>query len=193
MINENFLILGFAAEILGMLKYLLETIKGKVKPNRVSFFLWALAPLVAFAAQIKQGVGIQSLLTFSVGFSPLVILIATFFNKKSAWKLGLFDFVCGFLSLAGLLLWYITRIGNIAIIFAIIADALAALPTIRKAYYYPATEYSGAYFASIIFATITLLVITVWNFAHYGWPIYTLLINGIIFVLVQFKIGAKSA
>lgn len=189
MLNENFVILGFAIQILGGLGYLIETIQGKVKPNRVTFFLWALAPLIAFTAQIKQGVGIQSLLTFSVGFSPLLILIASFLNKKSVWKLGSFDFVCGFLSLVGLLIWYITRVGNTAIVFAIIADALAALPTIRKTYYYPETEYSWAYLASLIFSIITLLVITTWNFAHYSWPIYTLIINGIIFSLAQFKVG----
>lgn len=191
MLNENLLIVGFGIQLLGNLKYLLETIKGKVKPNRVTFFLWTLAPLIAFAAQIKQGVGIQSLLAFSVGFSPLVIFITTFLIKKSAWKLGLFDFVCGFLSMIGLMLWYITQIGNIAIVFAIVADALAALPTIRKTYFYPETEYSGAYFATIVFATITLLVTNTWNFAHYGWPIYTLLINAIIFLLAYFKLGKK--
>ncbi len=73
MINENFVILGVVIGFIGSLSYLLSTIKGKTKPNRVTWFLWAIAPLIAFAAEIKEGVGIQSLMTFSVGFGPLLI------------------------------------------------------------------------------------------------------------------------
>lgn len=195
MLNENFVILGVVIATLGSIKYLIETLRGTVKPNRVTFFLWALAPLVAFTAEVKQGVGIQSLMTFWVGFSPLIILIASFVNKKAYWKLGPFDFICGGLSLIGLLLWYITQVGNIAIIFAILADGLAALPTIVKAFYYPETEDSWYYLAFAISIILTLLTIKEWNFAHYGFPIYILIIVLTIFSLAQFKIGKviKSA
>lgn len=185
MINENFVIFGFILQALGSLKYIIETIKGRIKPNRVTFFLWALAPLIAFAAQINQGVGIQSLLTFSVGFFPLLILIASFVNKKAEWKLEKFDFICGALSLIGLLLWYITRQGNIAITFAIFADGLAALPTIVKTYRYPETENGWLYLTRVIYALLTLLTIKNWSFAYYSFPLYILIVDIVIFVLAE--------
>ncbi|MBI2086237.1 hypothetical protein HYT74_02765 [Candidatus Daviesbacteria bacterium] len=189
MLNEKFIFLGLAIAALGSIKYLLETIKGKAKPNRVTFFLWALAPLIAFAAEIKQGVGIQSLVTFWVGFSPLIILIASFVSNKSQWKLGTFDYICGALSLVGLMFWFITRVGNIAIIFAILADGLAAIPTIIKTYYHPETESRWVYLTSAIFALLTLLTLINWDFAYYSFPLYTIILNLIIFSLAQFKIG----
>lgn len=185
MLNENFVILGFSIQALGSLKYILETIKGRVKPNRVTFFLWALAPLIAFTAEIKQGVGIQSLLTFSVGFFPLLIFLASFANKKAEWKLRKFDFICGALSLLGLLLWYITRQGNIAIAFAIFADGLAALPTIVKTYRYPETENGWLYLTGVIYALLTLLTIKNWGFAYYGFPFYILIVDLVIFTLAE--------
>ncbi|MDD5416324.1 MAG: hypothetical protein PHE48_05000 [Candidatus Daviesbacteria bacterium] len=191
MINENFVILGFVLQALGSLKYLIETIQGRIKPNKVSFFLWALAPMIAFAAEIKQGVGIQSLLTFSVGFFPLLIFFASFLNKKAEWKLRPFDFICGGLSLVGLLLWYITQVGNIAIMFAILADGLAALPTIVKTYHYPETENGWLYLTGVIYALLTLLTIKTWVFAYYGFPLYILIVDLIIFLLAQFKIGKR--
>lgn len=193
MLNENFVILGFTIQMFGSLRYLLKTIQGKVQPNKVTFFLWSFAPLIAFIAEIKQGVGIQALTTFSVGFSPLLIFIASFINKKATWKLGTFDLLCGVLSLAGLLLWYLTKVGNIALIFAIAADGLAALPTIAKAYYHPETEDGLLYLLSSVSVILTLLTITTWNFVHYGFPIYILIVNLIIFSLAQFKIGQKLA
>ena len=73
MLSQNFVIIGTVIGAVGSIAYLVDTVKGKVKPNRVSFLLWSIAPLIAFAAQIKQGVGLESLMTFSAGFLPLTV------------------------------------------------------------------------------------------------------------------------
>src|SRR3989338_2416006 len=122
MLNENFAILGGLITLLGGSKYIIETVKGRIQPNRVSWFFWAVAPLIAFAAQVSQGVGLQAILTFSVGFIPAMVFIPSFINKKSYWKLETFDLICGSLSLIGIILWYTTKIGNVAILFSIFAD-----------------------------------------------------------------------
>lgn len=189
MIDERFVIVGVIINFLGGLSYLIDTIKGKVRPNKVSWFLWALAPLIAFAAEIKQGVGLQSLMTFTVGFIPLCVFIASFFNNKSEWELKKFDLFCGALSLIGFLLWWITKVGNIAIIFSIIADGTAATPTVIKSYLAPETEDYKVYFASTINAGITLLTIKVWNFAHYGFPLYIFVLCLLLTILIKFQAG----
>jgi hypothetical protein len=191
MINQNFVIVGAIIATAGSLSYLLDTLKGKVKPDRVSFLLWSLAPLIAFFAEIKQGVGIQALMTFIVGILPLTIFIASFVNKKAVWNLTGFDLICGTLSVIGLVLWFITKSGNIAIIFSILADALAAMPTVVKSFNYPETESAWPYLASTISAILTLLTIKVWNLANIGFPLYIVLITLVIFSLVQFKLGKK--
>src|SRR3989339_40446 len=187
MINENFIYLGILLNSIGSVSYIIDTVKGKVKPNRVTFFLWALAPLIAFASEIKQGVGLQSLLAFVVGFWPLLTLIASFTNKKSEWKITKFDIVCGLLSLFGLILWLVTKVGNIAIIFSILADGLAAVPTIKKSYQYPETENGWIYSSGAIYAGITILTIKTWNFPHYAFPIYLFITNTILAALIQFN------
>jgi hypothetical protein len=63
MLNHGFVILGTLIGAAGSVAYLIDTVKGKVKPNRVSFLLWSIAPLIAFFAQIKQGVGLEALMT----------------------------------------------------------------------------------------------------------------------------------
>jgi hypothetical protein len=191
MINQNFVIVGAIIAAAGSLSYLIDTLKGKVKPNRVSFLLWSLAPLIAFFAEVKQGVGIQSLMTFIVGFLPLTIFIASFVNKKAVWNLTGFDLMCGALSIVGLVLWFITKSGNIAIIFSILADGLAAMPTVVKSFNYPETESAWPYFSSTISAILTLLTIKVWNIANIGFPLYIVLITLVIFALVQFKLGKQ--
>ncbi|MCX6791908.1 MAG: hypothetical protein NT149_02620, partial [Candidatus Gottesmanbacteria bacterium] len=129
--------------------------------------------------------------TFSAGFIPLLVFIASFFNKKAVWRLGWLDFTCGGLSIFGLLLWLATRVGNIAIIFSILADVLAAVPTIIKSYRAPQSESYGIYFAGLIGVVITLLTITTWNFATWGFPIYLVVINFLLFVLIKFPIKKR--
>lgn len=191
MLNPNFVIVGILIGAVGSIIYIISTLKGRVKPNRVSFLLWSIAPFIAFAAQLKQGVGLESLMTFSVGFLPFLVFLASFVNKKAEWKLTKFDLTCGVLSVVGLILWLITQVGNIAIAFSILADGLAAIPTIVKAYKYPDTEIVWPWIATAFGVVLALLTLRTLNFANSGFIIYILIVNTLIFTLVQFKIGKK--
>jgi len=140
MIDEHFVILGALLSLIGQLNYVVNMLKGQTKPNRVTWFLWALVPMIAFSAQIDEGVGLAALMTFMVGFGPIMIFIASFVNSKSVWKITRFDIGCGVLSIIGVIFWLITGDGLIAIAMAILADMFASLPTIVKAYKAPETE-----------------------------------------------------
>ena len=191
MLHSNFVIVGTLIGAVGSVAYLIETVKGKVKPNRVSFLLWSIAPLIAFFAQIKQGVGLEALMTFSTGFLPLTIFIASFVNQQAEWKVTRFDLLCGFLSLVGLALWLITRVGNVAIFFSVVADALAAIPTLVKAYKHPDTEVAWPWIATVFGVILTLLTLSTITFANSGFILYILVVNILIYVLVQFRLGEK--
>jgi hypothetical protein len=192
MISENFIWLALLINLFGTVIYLIDTLKGKVKPNKVTWILWSVNPLIAFAAEIHQQVGIQSLLTFMIGFGPLVIFLASFVNKKAYWQITKADVACGLFSLIGLSLWYFTKVGNLAIVFSIVADAFAALPTLYKSYHHPKTENSFAYFTVAVSGIITLLTIRYWNFETYAFPAYIFLINLLIVIAIRFQFGKKK-
>jgi hypothetical protein len=172
MLPNTFIIIGTLIGAAGSVVYLIDTVKGRVKPNRVSFLLWSIAPLIAFFAQVKQGVGLEALMTFSTGFLPLTVFIGSFVNKQAEWKLTRFDLVCGILSLVGLALWMITRVGNVAIFFSIVADGLAAIPTVVKAYRYPDTEIAWPWISTVVGVILTLLTLSTFTFANSGFIIY---------------------
>lgn len=189
MLDQNFIFIGIVLNAIGLSSYLIDTVKGKIQPNKVSWALWSVASLVVFLAQIKQGVGIQSLMTLSVGLLSLIIFLGSFLNKKAYWKFTKFDLSCGVLSLVGLIIWQITQIGNIAIMFSIMADGLAYVPTIVKAYKFPQTESDWPWLAISMNGLFTLLTIKNWNFANFGFPSYFLIINLVVFVVAKFKLG----
>jgi hypothetical protein len=191
MLHSNFVIVGTLIGAAGAVAYLVNTVKGRVKPNKVTFLLWSVVPFIAFFAQIKQGVGLEALMTFSAGFLPLTVFIASFTNKQAAWKITRFDLLCGGLSLVGLVLWMITKVGNVAIFFSIVADGLAAIPTIVKAYKFPDTEIAWPWIATVIGVILTLLTIPEFTFANSGFILYILVVNTLIFILVQFRLGER--
>lgn len=194
MISSNWIYLGALLNIIGSLTYAWNTIKGHTKPNRVTWFLWALSPLIAFGAMIGEGVApLDGLMTFMVGFGPLIVFISSFVNKNSVWKITSFDMICGGLSVLGLIAWALTRTGNVAIFFSILADGLALLPTLVKAWREPETENHVVFRNAAISATITLLALKVYDFQHLGFPIYIFVSCVALYAIIRFKIGLRFA
>ena len=179
--------LGVLIQILGSAAYIRNTLRGTTKPNRVTWFFWAVAPLIGAAAAIVDGVKWAVLPVLVVGFIPLLVLIASFKNKNAYWKLGTFDYLCGICSALALVLWFITSQPVIAIMFAIIADALAALPTLAKSWTNPETETSIEYVASVFSALTCFLAIKMWSISEYAFPLYLIVINGAVLLVIYRK------
>jgi len=93
------------------------------------------------------------------------------------------------LAIAGLVLWQVTQVGDLAIIFALASDGLAGVPTLVKSFKFPETESAWPWLTISANGLITLLTIRAWDFAHFGFPLYFAAANLIVFVLVQFKLG----
>ena len=128
----------------------------------------------------------QALLTFGVGFGPLLVLLASFRAREACLKITTLDFVCGFLSLLAPIIWAITGDANVAILFSILADFLAAVPTLIKAYEAPHTESANAYVGGSVGGVVTLLTIRHWTIAEYAFPMYLAGNMGLISLLVLF-------
>jgi len=186
MLNPKFALAAAIIDLLGSVSYAVGTWRGTTKPNRVSWFLWTLVPFIAFAAQINQGVTYQAGFTFAVGFGPLLVLLASFKDHHAYWRISHFDYVCGALSLLAIILWAITKTGNVAIALSVAADGLASVPTIVKAWRHPETESAIAYAVGIMSSLVTLLTLKDWTFAGYGFALYVLFDCLILSVLILF-------
>jgi len=113
MIPEYFAIVGAIIASVGSTYYLYETITGKSQPNKVTFILWGIFPMITFAAQRVQGVEGVSWATFTAGFFPLLIFAASFINKRAYWKSRPFDYYLLVAAIVGITLWAITDNPNL--------------------------------------------------------------------------------
>ncbi len=182
--------IGMSAQFIGIFYYGRDVIRGKVKPNKVSWLMWSIAPLIATAAGLTSGARLSIIPVFMSGFGPLLILILSLFVEKSYWKLEPFDYLCGVFSLLALVLWEITDQPWVAIIFAILSDLFAAIPTLIKCWKHPETENPVAYSTGLFSALTSFGAIRIWGFAELAFPIYLIFINSsLIFAIIRKKIS----
>lgn len=191
MINVHFVILGAVCSLTGALLYARDTVRGRNQPNRVTWLMWGAIPMVTFSAEVQAGVGLRSLMTLFIGVGPLVVFLVSFANRAAVWRIGALDYLCGAMSLAGLVVWLATQKGTVAIAASIAADALAGFPTVRKAWLAPETESANSYIGSFASGVITLLTVHVVTTAEVAFPLYIAVVTAVELTLVVGRIGPR--
>jgi hypothetical protein len=157
----------------GTLAYVRNTLKGKSKPNRMTFLIWAAGPFIGLGAGIAAGAAWWALLpVFAGGLGPFAIFLASFKNPAAYWKLGPLDYACGILAALALVLWVLTANPITAIVFSILADALASFPTVIKSWRHPGTETGLTYFIALCNVSLGLFVAPSHTFPQIGFLVY---------------------
>ena len=115
----------------------------------------------------------------------MLIVAASFFNKKAYWKSEPRDYYLMTAAIIGLILWAITDKPNLALLFSLLADMLASIPTLIKAYRHPHSESRIAYAISTFGFGISFLSVQTYNFENTTFVAYVLILNGTLAVLAS--------
>jgi hypothetical protein len=183
---QHYLVIVSAViSLAGGAAYIRDTVAGRTKPNRVTWALWAFAPLIGTGAAISSGAELWATVRiFLAGFVPLLVLVSSFVNPQSTWKITRFDWGCGLLSLAALVAWVMVDLPRVAIVLAAAGDGFAAIPTIIKSWRYPKTETGFNYLASLVSVLLVLPSITEWSIENYAFQVYLLIVNLVLVTLI---------
>ncbi|OUZ09757.1 hypothetical protein BHE97_09900 [Aeromicrobium sp. PE09-221] len=184
MLDPNWVFLSAVIGLFGSLRYAAATVAGRVTPNLVTWSLWAAAPLIAFLAQLDSGVGLPAVPTLSAGLGPLVVVVASLVAGRHRAIVGPFDLACGATAAVALGVWVGLGQAPVAVVIAVVADGVAALPTIVKAWRDPWSEQATFYALVGLGAVITLLTITSWEPAAWAFAGYVLVLSVLLCVLL---------
>lgn len=188
MLPEYFIYIAASIRILAGLLYIKSILKGKTRPSAVSWLIWSVSPFIAFfAATFSEGFKLASLVTLALGISPLLVFITASVTKNHLFKLTLPDLICGILAIISLICWLITKNPILTISFAILADLISTIPTLKKSYYYPDTEYAPTYSLAILAMSITLLANKETTSYSLIYPTYILLMNLLVASIIITK------
>jgi hypothetical protein len=190
MLPEYFAVIGSVIASTGGIYYAYLAFKGRVKPNRVTWLFWSAFPMIAFVAQLSQGVGLVAWATFVAGAPPVLVVIGSLFNKDAYWETRTIDYWFAGAGFVSVVAWRVTNIPNIAFTFALLADLLVALPTVLKTYRYPETENWKAYGVSAFGFLVAVLAVSEWTYENCAFVVYLFLLNLSIAVLAARRLGA---
>jgi aspartate/methionine/tyrosine aminotransferase len=171
-----------ALVLAGFASYIWDTMRGRAKPNRVSWVMWTAGPAVAFGGEIAQHAGPRTLaVTAALGAGPAGVVVASLRNPEAYWRVSRFDIAWGAVSAAALVTGLVVT-GNwlVAVWVAVAADACAAAPTIAKAWESPETETVGTYLCSGTGSAITLAWLPRWSQAAAAFPAYVVVVCAVI-------------
>jgi hypothetical protein len=184
---------GAVLNLCGSGVYALRTLRGSVRPNPVTWLLWALAPGVGFAAQVARHVGLPALTTLSVGLGPLLVFLCALSRPGfRSTRPNPAELCCVVLSLGALAGWWITTDPNTALALSILADGCAAVPTLVKCYRHPETEDRTVYVLMALSAALTLATLPAWTFTAAGFSCYLLTLCGTLLILLCRRSGPSG-
>ncbi len=191
MIGVYWIYVGTVLGALGTAVYLRDTLRGTTSPNRVTWLLWAVAPLLAAAVELHDGIGLRALPTLMLGLMPLLVFVASFHDAAAVWRIRRLDYACGAMSVVGTVVWLATRNGVLAISAAIVADFLAGLPTLTKSWSHPETETVYTYVGAVMSMAVVLLTVTDWTFEVAAFPIFIVCMGSVEVVLIALEPGPR--
>ena len=192
MIDPRFIYLAVVLAGVGGWGYIRDTLRGVTSPNRVTWSLWALEGILGFAVEIQQHVGLASLMTLMLGLVPFLVLVASFKNPQSVWRIGAFDILCGSIALAGLVFWAFVNEPTVALISFVAADQVASLPTLRKSWLAPSTESPRLFVLGAFNCAITLMTLKVFSTAGALFPGCVLFTDSLMSVLIVSRVGPRA-
>ena len=187
MLSENIIYIAVLLNFIGHILYAKSIVKQHAKPNLVSWFIWMVAPFLGVYFEIKAGAGLSVLPIFVAGLGSLLILSVATFTKNGFWKVSTLDIYCGLFSILALVFYIFTHNLGISILFAILSDGLAAMPTIIKSWKFPETEMWAPYLLPIFSNIAGLLIIKDWSFSIYAFGVYFIILDLIIVFCIYHK------
>jgi hypothetical protein len=162
-------------------QYVWATVRGRARPNAVTWLLWGLIPLIAAAAQIGESPRVAAV-SVALAVGPLVIA-AVAVARVRVPHVTCCSGVCAGAAAAGVVGHLPQDDPLLAIACCIAADAAASLPTLWKAWRDPASEYPAPYVLTVLSMLVTLLALDRLTLLAWAFPFWILTVNALVLVV----------
>ncbi|MDB5169501.1 MAG: hypothetical protein JWO41_857 [Candidatus Saccharibacteria bacterium] len=179
--RQALLIASTIIATVSFLPYMLDVIRGKVKPRIVTFFTWSLICFISTFAALSAHAYSSAVLTGVSAIVDFSILVLAFRGAEKSFTI--LDIACQALAIVGIIAWLTTKDPLWAIAFTVFADFIGCIPTYHHAWVKPSEE---AWHSFIIFgfaSLLSVLSIKSLTFTSAAFPIY--------FVLSGLSIGLE--
>lgn len=182
MMPHPFIIISTVIALISPIIYAKAIFKGEAKPHRTTRFvlltITALSTLTLFAQHDTVAIWLAGVSTVQAIFIFILSL------KYGMGGYAKSDIVCLIVAVVGILLWQITDNPALGLYFAILADFTGMVPTLLKTYKLPHTEIYLFFLLDVFAGFFSLMAVKQWTTAEVSFPLYIMLINLTMVLLV---------
>lgn len=181
--------LGIIAGIIALLAYIVYVIsilRGKSKPNRATWWIWAFMGLVLALSYKSSGAVNTVWVPYMEFLGPFIIALLSVkygeggLNSKT-------DLICLFGAILSVILWIIFDSPVVALVTNLAIDSFAIVPTIKKSYLRPEGEDFWAWFGTGVADSLNMFAVERFSFAILIYPIYMLVSDLIIIFILLLR------
>jgi len=173
-------VVAFSAYII----YIVSIFRGKSKPNRATWWIWAFMGLVLALSYRFSGADNTVWVPYVEFLGPFMIALLSIkygeggLNNKT-------DLFCLAGAVTSIILWIIFDNPVLALVTNLAVDSFAIIPTIKKAYLRPEGEDFWAWFGTGVADSLNMFAIGRVTFAILVYPIY-MLSSDLIIIFILF-------
>ncbi len=176
-------ILGVAAAVVATaayIPYIISILKGKTKPNRATWWIWAVLGIIICASY--WSVGARSTFWYTLPIGMITTALLSLKYGVGGWTP--FDRLCLAGAAAGLLLWWVSGIPFTALAIGMFIDIIGYFPTMRKIWHDPGSEDKLTWAMFFVAAVLNFAAIDRWTVEIAAYPAYIIIFNSLVLALL---------
>lgn len=182
------LVLGILGGVLGFSGnsiYFINVLKGKTKPQRVTWGIAFLLNIIFVCNQVASGATYSMILVFAFSLSAAAIFFLSIPKGVGGHsRLDLFVLAC---SLVGVVLWQLLNSPLASILANLFAAAISLIPTLKKAYLQPETETKIKWLLGSLAGLLGALSVGNLNYTVLLFPLFAFVAQGSVFIVLTQK------
>lgn len=183
--SQAFILISSLLALISPIVYARAILKKEAQPHRTTRFVLLLITTLTTASLFAQHNTVAIYLAGVSTLQSILIFVLSIKYGMGGWEKS--DIVCLVIAILGIVMWKITSDPILALYFAILADFTGMIPALIKTYRRPETEVWTFYALDVAASVFSILAITKWTLADVSYPIYILLINIIMVILIVRK------
>lgn len=190
--KEVLAIVGSIIFSFSVIPYIRDTLKHKTRPNVITWFTWTLITAITTWAAFSQHEYKTALLTLMATVATGIIVVLGL--RQGVYIYTKFDLICQILAVTGVIVWQVTSQASIAVMAALAADFIGAIPLLRHIWLKPFEETWSTFAIAIIGGLLTLAGLDNFNIVSVGFPLYAITLDAVIVGLIlkrRTQLGVK--
>ncbi len=183
--RDNLEIVAFVISVSAYVPYVIDTVKGKVKPERISWLLWSMLGLTYYLSALLSGGA--DLFTLGELFGQGLIFL--FSLKYGVGGKSKFDVLSLTIALIAFSMLFVFDGVIIGLLLALAVDGIGAVLTLRKLSIDPTSESKLFWACSAAASSLALISLKELSAENIVFPVYLLVLS----LLILFKAASAKS